>query len=434
MDDSDQLTENQLQRVSAIVMDDEDSGDEDNNRPKHGHKPGSITRLGVRIDKGHGLLSTEAATKTLEEMDSAIASLRQWQRHHEREMADLMQKHAAVIEETCSRKPEAELEQEFILKTPADLSQVEQQEAVSISPLQTDAESPPDASSKLHTLRQSLITDNMLALVKESVGMNFGRIALRSAEGWNDAASSTRPQTAQPFRSPSRSRPSSSPTLCTSLSFQSSRDWIRASGSPLETSSSSESQNLMRWPPASQAKLPPLSTSEGGLLTLPSSLANGRSLSRLSSNSAREGSQDVPAAPPWEQKNVLSSSASRPNSVNSKDLQSRCSAVPMGVPLREIRSQDTRGKLSVRESTSMTAVGPHPSGAAVETHGVAERQMRGQQLLDELEAELRLLDEAEGCSDLKSWCADYEIVLAKMDRLQTGYQVQLRSSTELGRE
>jgi hypothetical protein len=52
-------------------------------------------------------------------------------------------------------------------------------------------------------------------------------------------------------------------------------------------------------------------------------------------------------------------------------------------------------------------------------------RIRGKELLEELEAELRVLDEVEGSCDLTAWCCDYETVLAKMDRLQTGYQVQL---------
>ena len=41
-------------------------------------RPGSITPLGVRVDKGQGLLSTSSAAETLADMDQTISSLRTW--------------------------------------------------------------------------------------------------------------------------------------------------------------------------------------------------------------------------------------------------------------------------------------------------------------------------------------------------------------------
>lgn len=49
----------------------------------------------------------------------------------------------------------------------------------------------------------------------------------------------------------------------------------------------------------------------------------------------------------------------------------------------------------------------------------------GQQLLDELERELQAIEEDAVGNEVSGWFADFESVLAKMDRLQSGYQVQL---------
>lgn len=51
-------------------------------------------------------------------------------------------------------------------------------------------------------------------------------------------------------------------------------------------------------------------------------------------------------------------------------------------------------------------------------------QQRGQQLLDELAAELAALEEEiEAPEGMTKWYTEVEGVLAKMDSLQTGYQV-----------
>lgn len=41
-------------------------------------RPGAITPLGVRVDRGQGLLSSASANATLTEMDSTLSSLKQW--------------------------------------------------------------------------------------------------------------------------------------------------------------------------------------------------------------------------------------------------------------------------------------------------------------------------------------------------------------------
>ena len=85
-----------------------------------------------------------------------------------------------------------------------------------------------------------------------------------------------------------------------------------------------------------------------------------------------------------------------------------------------------------RHSTSLSSlqwersdVNPSQAGGARAPPG----PLQGQQLLDELEEELRALDEeAEGGGGIGGWVSEYEGVLAKMDRLQSGYQVEMDRS------
>ncbi|KAG1670812.1 hypothetical protein FOA52_003403 [Chlamydomonas sp. UWO 241] len=72
----DGATLEQRQQVAALVNDD---GDSDGEGALPRQKPGHITPLGVRMDKGSGLLSREATESTLAEMDATIAGVRAWQ-------------------------------------------------------------------------------------------------------------------------------------------------------------------------------------------------------------------------------------------------------------------------------------------------------------------------------------------------------------------
>ncbi|PNW70074.1 hypothetical protein CHLRE_17g704650v5 [Chlamydomonas reinhardtii] len=73
---------------------DGDSGDEGSSaeavtlRPK----PGAITPLGVRVDRGAGFLGANGATATIGEMDSTLANIRAWKQKHEREMLEMRQR------------------------------------------------------------------------------------------------------------------------------------------------------------------------------------------------------------------------------------------------------------------------------------------------------------------------------------------------------
>lgn len=85
-----------LKRVAQILEDtfsDDDSEAAQRTKPK----PGAITPLGVRVDRGQGLLSVSGASATLAEMDAAISSIKAWQQRHEHDVADMMRRHEAVF-------------------------------------------------------------------------------------------------------------------------------------------------------------------------------------------------------------------------------------------------------------------------------------------------------------------------------------------------
>eukprot|EP00798_Chlamydomonas_sp_ICE-L_P019377 gene19377-26026_t len=62
----------------AAVLAADDSEHEDGSSKQRAKRPGAITPLGVRVDKGPGLLGENTAASTLSEMDSAISGIRQW--------------------------------------------------------------------------------------------------------------------------------------------------------------------------------------------------------------------------------------------------------------------------------------------------------------------------------------------------------------------
>lgn len=49
-------------------------------------RPGAITPLGVRVDRGSGLLGSSGTQSTLGEMDCVLSGIRAWKQKHEREM------------------------------------------------------------------------------------------------------------------------------------------------------------------------------------------------------------------------------------------------------------------------------------------------------------------------------------------------------------
>ncbi len=50
------------------------------------YRPGAITPLGVRVDRGSGLLGASGTQSTLGEMDGVLSGIRAWKQKHEREM------------------------------------------------------------------------------------------------------------------------------------------------------------------------------------------------------------------------------------------------------------------------------------------------------------------------------------------------------------
>ena len=82
-------------------------------------------------------------------------------------------------------------------------------------------------------------------------------------------------------------------------------------------------------------------------------------------------------------------------------------------------------------SCMLTSLPQNAQDREADTNGIAKASLsgpflRGQQLLEDLEAELRDLDDCEAsgvAGQMSDWCSEFESVLAKMDRLATGYQV-----------
>ncbi|KAL6759103.1 hypothetical protein V8C86DRAFT_1376207 [Haematococcus lacustris] len=71
--------------VRLLVLDDAEIEAEPDAKAQP--KPGAITPLGVRVDKGGGMLSTMGASNTLAEMDGVLSGLRHWNARRERELA-----------------------------------------------------------------------------------------------------------------------------------------------------------------------------------------------------------------------------------------------------------------------------------------------------------------------------------------------------------
>ncbi|GLI65015.1 hypothetical protein VaNZ11_008442 [Volvox africanus] len=64
-------------------------------------RPGSITPLGVRVDRGAGLLGFNSATSTIGEMDSVLTNIRAWKQKHEREMLELRQRNEHALSQVA---------------------------------------------------------------------------------------------------------------------------------------------------------------------------------------------------------------------------------------------------------------------------------------------------------------------------------------------
>ncbi|KAG2491646.1 hypothetical protein HYH03_010016 [Edaphochlamys debaryana] len=82
-----------------------DSGDDDDAAPSVPivrARPGSITPMGVRVDRGPGLLGQSTATETLGEMDSVLSNIRSWKQKHERDMLEMRQRAEAAMGDTPS--------------------------------------------------------------------------------------------------------------------------------------------------------------------------------------------------------------------------------------------------------------------------------------------------------------------------------------------
>ncbi|GFR48583.1 hypothetical protein Agub_g10486, partial [Astrephomene gubernaculifera] len=77
-----------------------DSGDEDVDvAPAARARPGSITPMGVRVDRGSGLLGAHGTTATLGEMDAVLSNIRAWKQKHEREMLEMRQRSEQALAE-----------------------------------------------------------------------------------------------------------------------------------------------------------------------------------------------------------------------------------------------------------------------------------------------------------------------------------------------
>lgn len=86
----------------------------------------------------------------------------------------------------------------------------------------------------------------------------------------------------------------------------------------------------------------------------------------------------------------------------------------------------------IRAAARAPEAGPHAAGSsakaaagAAAANGAAAASVpvgRGQQLLDELEAELKALDEGNDVEAAASWYQEVDTLLMRMDALQTGYQ------------
>lgn len=145
---------------------------------------------------------------------------------------------------------------------------------------------------------------------------------------------------------------------------------------------------------------------------------------------------------PWQRRSL--SRASSNNSAAAAATASLCQADVLNLAPRTSRGSsgtatpidpdpETEG-LCLQVRTTATAMAarssPAHSNKASQQQGHSSTTQSGvaplgQQLLDELERELQAIDENAVGNEVSGWFADFESVLAKMDRLQSGYQVQL---------
>mmetsp|Transcript_19770 Transcript_19770/g.35643 ORF Transcript_19770/g.35643 Transcript_19770/m.35643 type:complete len:564 (-) Transcript_19770:367-2058(-) len=93
--------ESQLKASLSLYQDD---GDDESYESSLKKKPRGIVPMGVRTDKGQGLLSNNLAVETMGEIDCVVSNLRLWRQKQERSTIETMERHRqqllSITEET----------------------------------------------------------------------------------------------------------------------------------------------------------------------------------------------------------------------------------------------------------------------------------------------------------------------------------------------
>lgn len=456
----------QLKRVAEMV--DDNCSDEEDSEQRSKPKPGAITPLGVRVDRGQGPLSINGASATIAEMDAAINSIRAWQQRRERDMAEMMRRNETAMEQAAAMQPDSisrdiDSALEGIPCSSGALSEdqssegdpvdsMEQSETYCVLPLSggsplssnqtrrrpatASAQStasdgprslghsasqpesrhaPGNLQPKVHAptgaggcLWQRSLGQREMDLLKQSMDLRFAELPGDMPRTSVSASGRLRPASA-------------GPRLLQDTNLMASR------GAPAVGS------------PSRAGLLPPLPSGS----SQPSQGAAGGTSSRL--RDARIGV--VVEEPPWHRRSLSRASSSKSGGSGagahagslptcSDDLPD---ALPMAVTTARFSEQalschngsgrathSSASSLPVGVSATVLSTFPKTVGPSCQVgfSNLSSSSLRGQQLLDELEAELRALDEDALGTQVSGWYLDYQGVLAKMDRLQSGYQAE----------